>query len=180
MMKMHTNLMGASAIQPAFDQARLIPRANDAVLSFGRSSPRRSHTHSLSMHGVPANFFFDHARLFAQFSGDERKINLFDPPLCKLPRQFSMRLIVLRDNKTAACFFVETVNDPGSFFAADSREGRAMAEQCVDQGVLPMTRARMNDEPRRFIDDNDIFVFEQNLKWNRLRLIVDLFQRRLG
>ncbi len=55
-----------------------------------------------------------------------------------------------------------------------------MAEQCVDQGVLPMTRARMNDEPRRLIDDNDIFVFEQNLERNRLRLIVDLFQRRLG
>jgi len=132
------------------------------------------------MHGMSANFFFDHARLFAQFSSDKRKINLFDRPLSKLPRQFSMRLIVFRYDEASARLFVETVNDSGPLLAADSREGRAMAEQCVDQGVLPMTRARMNDEPGRFIDDNDIFVFEQNLERNRLRLIVDLFQRRLG
>ena len=91
-----------------------------------------------------------------------------------------MRPIVFRYDKTSARLFVETVNDSRPFFATDSREGRAMAEQCVDQSVLPMTCARMNDEPRRFIDDNDIFVFEQNLERNRLRLIIDLFERRLG
>ena len=71
-----------------------------------------------------------------------------------------MRPIVFRYDKTSARLFVETMNDSGSLFATDSREGRAMAEQCVDQSVLPMTSARMDDEPRRFIDDNDIFVFE--------------------
>ena len=55
-----------------------------------------------------------------------------------------------------------------------------MTEQCVDQSVLPMTSARMDDEPSRLIDDNDVLVFEENLERNRLRLIVDLFQRRLG
>jgi hypothetical protein len=84
------------------------------------------------MNGMSANFFFDHTRLFPQFSGDERKINLFDPSLCKLPRQFSMRPIVFRYDKTSARLFVETVNDSGPFFATDSRKGRAMAEQCVD------------------------------------------------
>jgi len=39
-MKMHTNLMGASAMQTTFDQARLISRANDAILSFGWASAR--------------------------------------------------------------------------------------------------------------------------------------------
>src|SRR5438034_8317781 len=112
------------------------------------------------MHGMSANFFFDYARALAQFSGDHGEINLFDPPLGKLPRQFSMRRIVFRYDKTSARLFVEAMNDSGPLFATDSREGQAMAEQCVDQSMLPMTSSRMDDEPRRFIDDNDIFVFE--------------------
>src|SRR3989442_1888460 len=107
------------------------------------------------MHGVSANFLFDYPRVFAQFSGDEGEINLFDSPLCKLPRQFSMRPIVFRYDKTSARLLVETMNESGPLFATDSREGRAMAEQCVDQVVLPMTSARIDDEPRRVIDAND-------------------------
>ena len=91
-----------------------------------------------------------------------------------------MRLVVLRDDQTAARLFVEAVNDSGPFFATDARQGRTMAEQSVNQSVLPMTSARMDDEPGRLIDDNDVLVFEENLERNRLPLIVDLFQRRLG
>ncbi len=132
------------------------------------------------MDRMSSDFFFDRACGFGQFPGDEREINLFDHALCKLPRQFSMRLIVFRDDKAAARFFVETVNDSWPLFSANSRQRRAMAKQCVDQSVLPMSRARMYDEPGRFIDDNDILIFEENLQRNRLRLIVGLFERRLG
>jgi len=41
-----------------------------------------------------------------------------------------------------------------------------------------MTSSRMNYQTGRFIDDNDIVVFEKNLQRNMLRLIVDLFERR--
>src|SRR5947207_9504823 len=40
MMKMHTNLVGASAVQPAFNQAGHGTRAKDAVFRFGRASAR--------------------------------------------------------------------------------------------------------------------------------------------
>src|SRR6266571_3655982 len=78
MVKMHTNLMRASAMQSAFDQARLVPCANDAVFSFGCTPTWRSNAHALSMYGMSPDFFFDDACLFAQFSGDKREINLFD------------------------------------------------------------------------------------------------------
>ena len=38
MMKMHTNLVGASAVQPALNQARPGTRAKDAVFGLGRPS----------------------------------------------------------------------------------------------------------------------------------------------
>ena len=40
-----------------------------------------------------------------------------------------------------------------------------------------MTSARMNNEAGRFINDDEIVVFEENLQRNRFRLIVDLFGR---
>src|SRR5437667_11772891 len=55
-----------------------------------------------------------------------------------------------------------------------------MAEQCVDQSVLAMTGTGMNDEPGRFVDDDEIVVFEENVERNRFRPGVDLFRRRFG
>lgn len=55
-----------------------------------------------------------------------------------------------------------------------------MAEQCINQGVLLMASARMNDKPSRLIDNNEIVVLEQNLERNGLWLSLDLFEWWLG
>ena len=55
-----------------------------------------------------------------------------------------------------------------------------MTEQCIDQGVLLMASARMNDKPSRLVDDNEIVVLEQNLERNGLWLSCDLYRWRLG
>ena len=129
---------------------------------------------------MSSNSFFNDARGLAQFSGDKREINFFHAARCKLDRQSPVRLIVLRDDEAAARFFVETVHDAWPFFAADAGKDEAMMEQCIDQGVFPMSRSRMNHETGRFTEDNEIVVFEKNLQRNMLRLIVDLFERRFG
>jgi hypothetical protein len=54
-----------------------------------------------------------------------------------------------------------------------------MAKQRVDQSVFAMAGARMNSEPGRFIDNDEIIVFEENLKGHRLWSSLDLLQRRL-
>jgi hypothetical protein len=43
-----------------------------------------------------------------------------------------------------------------------------------------MTSTRMNDKPRRLIDDDEVVVFEEYLKRDRLWQCLDLFQGRLG
>src|SRR5262245_9646705 len=91
-----------------------------------------------------------------------------------------MGCIVFGDNKTAARLFVETMNDSGTLFPADSRQHRAVVEQRVDQSVVTMAGARMNDKPCRLVDHDQIIVFEENLKGNLLWQCFDLFQRRLG
>ena len=91
-----------------------------------------------------------------------------------------MGCIVFGDNKTAARLFVETMNDARALFPADSRQRRAVVEERVDQSVFTMTGPRMNDEPRRLVDHDEIIVFEENLKGDLLWQRFDLFQRRLG
>ena len=55
-----------------------------------------------------------------------------------------------------------------------------MAEQCIDQGVVLMASAGMNNKPSRLIDNNEIIVLEQNVERNGLWLILGLFEWWLG
>jgi len=91
-----------------------------------------------------------------------------------------MRDIIFRYYETPACFLVETVNDTGPFFSPDPCQRGAIAEQRVDQSMFALTRARMNGEASRFVDNDDVIVFEDYLKWNRLRLEIDFLHRRLA
>ena len=87
--------------------------------------------------------------------------------------------VIFGHHQTAACFLVETVNNAGPFFSADPGQRRAVAEQRVDQSVFALTCARVNGKAGRFIDNDEIVVFEEYLEWNRLRPHIDLLQRRL-
>ena len=46
--------------------------------------------------------------------------------------------------------------------------------------MFALTCARVNGEASRFIDNDEIIVFEDYLKWNRLRLDVDFLHRWLA
>ena len=46
--------------------------------------------------------------------------------------------------------------------------------------MFALTCARVNDEASLFVDNDEIIVFEDYLKWNRLRLDIDLLRRWLA
>ncbi len=131
------------------------------------------------MHWVTADLLFNHARALFQFSGDEREINLFDCARGKLFRQSAVGFVVLRDDEATARVLIESMHDTGTFLAADSRELRTMIKERVHQCVLAVPRPGMNDQTGGLVDHDQVVVFEQNIERNRLRLIVDLLQRRL-
>jgi hypothetical protein len=90
-----------------------------------------------------------------------------------------MGCVIFGDDKTPAGVFVETMNDAWPLLTPNSRQRRAMIEQRVNQSVSAMTGARVNDKPCRLIDDDQIVVFEQNLKRNCLWQNLNPLQRRL-
>lgn len=120
MLKMHADLMSASGVQAAFDQACLIACTNHAVLSPGCPSAQRSHSHALAMDGMASDVFFNCAGRLAQFSSNQREINFFDPARCELFRQFLMRSIILGYDEAAARFFIQAVDNTGPFFSSDA------------------------------------------------------------
>ena len=91
-----------------------------------------------------------------------------------------MSHVIFGGHETAACFLVETVNNAGPFFSADPGQRRAVAEQRVDQSVFALTCAQVNGKADRFIDNDEIVVFEEYLERNRLRPHIDLLQRWLA
>ena len=91
-----------------------------------------------------------------------------------------MGCVVFGDDKTAARLLVEAMNDAGTLFPADPRQGRAVIQERVDQSVFAMTGARMNNKSRRLINDDQVIIFEENLKRDLLWKGLDLFQWRFG
>src|SRR5437667_2091871 len=91
-----------------------------------------------------------------------------------------MGSIILGDDERTTRLFVETMNDARTLFPADSRQRRTVVEERIDESVFAMTSTRMNDKPRRLIDDDEIVVFEEYLERDHLWQHLDLFQRRLG
>lgn len=91
-----------------------------------------------------------------------------------------MRLIVLGHDQTSARILVEPMHNAGPFLASDPGKRRAMMKQGVDQSVLAMTRARMDDQAGRFVQDDEIIVFEENMQWDRLRPVQARLGRRLA
>ena len=85
-----------------------------------------------------------------------------------------MRRIVFGDDKNAARFLVQPMNDARAFLAADAGKIFAMGEERVDQRVFLMAGARVNHEPGRLVEDEKIVVFKKNFEVHRFRLRFDL------
>src|SRR3981081_147382 len=91
-----------------------------------------------------------------------------------------MRFVVFGDDQTTAGVFIETMDNAGPLFAANSGKRRAMMEQRVDQCVLRMTCARMHNQAGVFVQDEEVVILKKNFERDRFRLIVDLFRRWLA
>ena len=131
------------------------------------------------MDWMASDFFCNCSRALPQLPRDKCEINLFYRPFLKLCRQSAVRFIGFRNDDAAARFFIQSMDNSRPFFAADSGKLRKVMQQRIDQRVLAVAGAGMNDQARRLVDYDQVFIFIKNIEGNRFRLIVDLFRRRL-
>jgi hypothetical protein len=91
-----------------------------------------------------------------------------------------MSLIVLCHHQAAARFLVQSMNNARALLSTHAGKIRAMMEEGVDQSMLAMARARVNHQPGRFVDYDQIVVFKKNIERDRLWLIIGFFRQWLG
>lgn len=56
------------------------------------------------------------------------------------------------------------MNDTGAGLSADAGEIVAVMEQGVDEGAVFIASGGMNDEARRFVDDQDVGIFVEDFE----------------
>jgi hypothetical protein len=85
-----------------------------------------------------------------------------------------MRDLVLGDHHQSARVPIETMNDTGTQWSADRRQTVGPVQESVDQRTGRVTRGRVHDQARRFINDEEELILEYDRNRNRFRFDGDI------
>lgn len=169
--EVNADLMRASGVEGAFDQARIRQFAQDAVLGGGSSpSPGFHNGHFFAVDGVAGDFFFDHAGFFGEMPGSEREVFFQYIAPGELFGERLVGQVIFGDHEAAAGFFVESVHDAGALCAADARERGTMVEQRIDERAAGVARSGVHHHSGRFVEHQEIDVFKKDFQRNGFRL----------
>ena len=103
-------------------------------------------------------------------AGDDRDIDALDAVRGELARQRLVRRIGLGDDEQSRRVLVDAVDDAGPRDPADPRQpAGAVVEQRVDHRAVEVARRRMDDEPGRLVDDEQVVVLEDDRQRDVLR-----------
>ena len=109
---------------------------------------------------------------------DDCRVQALYRALLKLRRQALMGNIVLGDDEQSARKAIEAMDDSWSEHPVDAGQVPTMMHEGVDEGVRPHSRSRVHGHACRFVDDEQIAVFKDDLEGDILGL--DREGQRLG
>ena len=162
--EMHANLMGAAGLQATTQQRCLRKSLHHLVMRDGGFAAR-DHRHAGAMRRVAPDRRIDPA-VPGDFTVDKREIRARHAPRLQLPHEIGLRRERFRDYEQTARVLVEPVHDAG---ARQSSELRGVIEQRIEQCPVPVAAARMNDQSRRLVQNEQCFVLVHHLERDVLR-----------
>ena len=160
--EMHADLVGASRLEPAAQQRG----EAEALQHFdmgARRLPRGDDRHRRATRRMPADRRVDGAAARDVARG-QREIFAGHGSRLQRPHERGVRGQGLGDDQEAARVLVEPVDDAG---ARHLLQLRRMMEERVQQRARPVAGARMHDEPRRLVDDEQSLVLGDDGKRDR-------------
>ncbi len=173
--EVNADLMGASGLQPAADQAGLTVSFQHCVVG-NRIAPDLFGYHGdlLAIMPRPGEACPDRAGGRVRFAPGEGEIGAFEGARAavvgELSREAVMRTVVLRHDDQAAGVLVESVDDAGAAHAADAGQaGTAMGDEGIDEGAAGMAWGRMDHQPRRLVDDDEVVILVSDGEGDILR-----------
>ena len=111
MLKMDPNLMSAPAMQTALQQSRSHSAAYHLKIGARLTPALARDRHFGPVNTMSADRGVNSPAVPAQFSSDEREINLLNCAGGELTGKIEMSGVVFRDDQATTCSFVETMND---------------------------------------------------------------------
>ena len=144
--------------------AAVLPKALEAIAGDRRlASPAADDGHLLAVRRMAADVAHDLAAGRLRHAPNKGGISAIDAALSKIARQRLMRRLGLGDDDQPACVLVEPVHDARPAHPADPGEaGAAMRNQRIDEGAVRMSRRRVDDEPGRLVDDDQMCILVAN------------------
>ncbi len=140
--------------------------------------PFRDHRHFLAPARVPVDRCIDNAIRGPRSSVTDCEIGLANRVPAKCYRQCEVGAVGFGDHHDSGRVFVKSVDDARALDAPNSRQILTVMEESVDQGAGGVSSSRMNDETGRFVDQQEILVFVDDVKRDFLSLDVEGARRR--
>ena len=159
---MNADLVGSTRVQAEFKEARTWPGTHDFPICF-RWAAATPDGHALAGNRVTANGALPSTCISARSTQNVRKIGFFCFTISKLAAEFAVSgVIFCRDEKTCG-FTIQTMNN--SWAVGGSAWGEvpfAMVEKSGGERASGSACAGVDVHSGGFIDDENIFVFEEN------------------
>ena len=173
----NANLVGSSGGERALEKCRSVaPAALCPVAGQCRFATCADDCHALAVAGVAPDGAGDISGWRKHAPPDKGNVLPGDAAAGERRRESDVGFVCLGDDHQTAGILVEAVNDAGACLAADAGKGvPAVGEQCMDEGSTGMAGARMDHEPGRLVDDEQVLVLMDDDQRNVLR-----YQGRIG
>jgi hypothetical protein len=134
------------------------------------ASASPEHSHFFAVDGTSADIASNLSCKRAWHTPNDCRIGPVNATEHKIARKCVMRGLCLGHDHQPARILIKAMNDTWPSNAADSHQARAaMVNQGIDQCPVEVSRGRVDNQPGRLVDDDQMPVLEPNIQRDRLR-----------
>jgi hypothetical protein len=162
--QMDADLMRAAGADFDFEISVAGVAFDDAPVGEGGAAGAEAAGHLRAMNGVAGDGLVEATVVGFGEALDDGEIDLVDFAGGELFAEGAVGGVGARDDDDAAGFFVEAMDDTGTIVAAGGGELAEVVEQGIDEGAGVLAGAGMDDYARGFVDDDDVFVFIEDVE----------------
>ncbi len=164
-LEVDADLVGAAGMEVGLDEGGVVEALKDAVGGPGVTAFADAGGHAFAVGGVAGDGGADVAAEFGDFAAHDGVVDLFESAPGELGLELLVGGVIFGDDEAAAGIAVEAVDDAWAGDAADAAElAGAVVEEGVDEGMLVVADARVDDESGGFVEDEEVVVFEEDME----------------
>ncbi len=165
MREVNANLMGASGMQGESKLAeRTIEVFHPGVCN---GAPARwRNRHFLALLVMAADGQFNALMMPARRTPAPCQVLSIQIMAGKHIAQSAVGNFAFSDHHATGCILIESVHDTGALSAVDARQIAAVVEQGMHKGAVIVAVSRMDNHAGWFIDNEQMLIFKQDIKWN--------------